>query len=226
MSEHPLPSPSSPGEPDWQRLASGLAMLTGEPGEAENAGRVVGVLARRLGLSGGDLKRIFLAGMEGKTAASPAGGDEGDLHESLARWHAEALAAGRERDRLREETCRLGAELARLRGRGRLGILAGGAGLAALVLLAGGLWLDRPAASRVSPPVAAHVAPGARIAIVREGGATLFSGPQEGPARARLAPGQRVVVRRLIWNALFQWADVEVPGGPSGYLRTTELDLS
>src|SRR5260370_2523323 len=41
-------------------------MLASEDGEADNAGRAVGNLARRLGLSGGDLKAIFMAGARGE----------------------------------------------------------------------------------------------------------------------------------------------------------------
>jgi hypothetical protein len=47
---------------DIERLASRVAMLASEDGEADNAGRAVGQMARRLGLSGGDLKAMFLDG--------------------------------------------------------------------------------------------------------------------------------------------------------------------
>jgi len=35
-----------------------------------------------------------------------------------------------------------------------------------------------------------------------------------------------VQVRRLVWKDLFQWAEVEAPGGSVGYVLTTEIDLS
>ena len=47
---------------DIERLAARVAMLVSDDGEADNAGRAVGQLARRLGLSGGDLKAMLLAG--------------------------------------------------------------------------------------------------------------------------------------------------------------------
>lgn len=47
---------------DIERLASRLAMMASEEGEAANAGRAVAQLARRLGLSGGALKEMFLQG--------------------------------------------------------------------------------------------------------------------------------------------------------------------
>jgi hypothetical protein len=47
---------------DVERLAARVAMLVSDDGEADNAGRAVGQLARRLGLSGGDLKAMLLAG--------------------------------------------------------------------------------------------------------------------------------------------------------------------
>ena len=53
---------SEVGGEDIERLANRVAMLVSDDGEADNAGRAVGQLARRLGLSGGDLKAIVLAG--------------------------------------------------------------------------------------------------------------------------------------------------------------------
>jgi hypothetical protein len=50
---------------DIERLASRLAMMVSEEGEAANAGRAVAQLARRLGLTGGELKEMFLYGATG-----------------------------------------------------------------------------------------------------------------------------------------------------------------
>ena len=48
-------------------------MLASEDGEADNAGRAVGAMARRIGLTGGDLKRIFLAGTASVPRRQPSG---------------------------------------------------------------------------------------------------------------------------------------------------------
>ena len=36
--------------------------------------------------------------------------------------------------------------------------------------------------------------------------------------------GTRLVVRRVLWNMMTQWAEVEM-GGLSGYVRTTDLEI-
>ncbi len=57
---------------DVERLASRLAMMVSEEGEAANAGRAVAQLARRLGLTGGELKEMFLYGAAGPAPPGPA----------------------------------------------------------------------------------------------------------------------------------------------------------
>lgn len=57
---------------DVERLASRLAMMVSEDGEAANAGRAVAQLARRLGLTGGELKEMFLHGAAGPSSPHPA----------------------------------------------------------------------------------------------------------------------------------------------------------
>ena len=62
---------------------------------------------------------------------------------------------------------------------------------------------------------------------MRPGGALLFRQPERaGLPLAALPRGQHVQVRRLVWKSLFQWAEVEAPGGWTGYVLTTEIDLS
>ena len=56
---------------DVERLASRLAMMVSEEGEAANAGRAVAQLARRLGLTGGELKELFLNGAASGLARPP-----------------------------------------------------------------------------------------------------------------------------------------------------------
>ncbi len=58
-------------EEDIERLASRLAMMVSEEGEAANAGRAVAQLARRLGLTGGELKEMFLQGAAGGAFRPP-----------------------------------------------------------------------------------------------------------------------------------------------------------
>lgn len=217
------------GEAEFERLASRLAMLASDDGEADNAGRAVGAMVRRIGLTGGDLKRIFLAG-----AADVAGGGEHErleaevstLRNSLTQSDDDARRAAWERDALRVENGELRASLDRLRASARAWGL-GGAALV-LVLLAVGAtgWIGQ---FRQAPaPRTAAVATGLlRAAVVRPGGASLFRAPERiGMPLAALPGGLRVQVRRLVWKELFQWAEVEAPGGWSGYVLTTELDLS
>lgn len=211
---------------ELERLASCLALLASDSGEADNAGRAVGVMARRIGLSGGDLKRIFLAG-----AALPSGNTERDrleaeasaLRHSLARLDAEARRTGGERDALRVENRRLQSSLNSLRASARVFGVVG-----AVLLLAAGTaaWIgpSRPSAQPQPEPLAAGLR---RAAVVRPGGAVLFPAPERaGRPLLVLAAGQRLWVRRLVWKSLFQWAEVEGPGGLTAYVLTTEIDLS
>ncbi len=215
------------GEADLERLAARVAMLASEDGEADNAGRAVAAMARRIGLTGGDLKRIFLAG----TVNVPDGAERQRLeHEvsllrqSLMQIDADARRTARERDVLRARNDRLQASLDRM----RLGGWAWGLMGAAIALLAAsvGNWVE-PNSRAESPPAAEEASGDHRAAVVRPGGALLFSAPERGgvPVVA-LRAGQRVAVRRLVWKALYQWAEIEVPGGWTGYVLTTELDLS
>ena len=210
------------GVADLERLAARLAMLASDDGEADNAGRAVGALARRIGLTGGDLKRIFLAGaagLEGGEAQNRLGAELSELRQNLSTLDVE-------RDALREENGRLKARLARLRANTRTCGLAGG-GLALVVLVVGLVaWGSGPQPA-ATPPVAQQVEGVHRAAIVRAGGALLFRAPERaGMPLAALPAGERVQVRRLVWKELFQWAEVVAPGGWTGYVLTTDIDLS
>lgn len=70
-------------EEDAERLANRLAMMVSEEGEAANAGRAVAQLARRLGLTGGELKEMFLHGAVGgpRPAAQAAAGSDQERQE-------------------------------------------------------------------------------------------------------------------------------------------------
>lgn len=62
---------SEVSQEDVERLASRLAMMVSEEGEAANAGRAVAQLARRLGLTGGELKDMFLNGASSAPRTPP-----------------------------------------------------------------------------------------------------------------------------------------------------------
>ena len=219
----------APSDADLERLAACLALLASDSGEADNAGRAIGIMARRIGLSGGDLKRIFLTG-----AARPPAEAERDrleteasaLRHSLNLLDADARRAVFECDVLRAENGRLRASLDRLRARAWASATAG-VGVGLLVLVVGmAAWIGQP-----GPPAFRHaeqeMAGGRRAAIVRPGGALLFPEPERaGMPLLVLTAGQLVQVHRLVWKSLFQWAEVEAPGGLTGYVLTTEIDLS
>jgi hypothetical protein len=218
--------PASPA--DLERLAARLAMLAAEDGEADNAGRAVGALARRLGLTGGDLKRIFLAGVPSALGGEHdrLGAELGSLRRKLAELDADAQHAAWERDVLREENGSLKAGLERMRENVRTWGLAG-AGVAVVLGFIGLIaWIGHPRPE--SPPPLAQEAVGShRAAVVRVGGAQLYRAPERNGVPVMALPvGQRIEVRRLLWKDLFQWAEVEAPGGAVGYVLTTEIDLS
>ena len=217
------------GDADIERLAARLAMLASEDGEADNAGRAVGALARRMGLTGGDIKRIFLAG----AASVPDIADRerlehevSSLRHNVMRLDADVRRTGRERDALRAENLRLQARLGR-RQRSARSFRRGAAAVVLAALLAGvTAWLW-PTRSPGLPAVAQEGVGFPRAAVIRPGGAQLFRDPgRSGPPLVVLPAGQRVQVHRLVWKAFFQWAEIEAPGGWSGYVLTTEIDLS
>lgn len=217
------------GEADLERLAARLAMLASDDGEADNAGRAVGAMARRLGLTGGDLKRIFLAGAASTLGAAEHGRLEDEvstLRRSLAQLDADAQHVAWERAELRVENGQLQVRLARLRARTRAWGLAGIGGALVVALVGVTVWIgqSRPTAA---PRMIQQAAGFRRAAIVRPGGAMLFRAPERaGTPLASLPGGQLVQIRRLVWKDLFQWAEVEAPGGGIGYVLTTEIDLS
>ena len=218
------------------RLANRLAMLVSDDGEADNAGRAVGALARRLGLSGGQLKAIFMAGAELAGAqtvrlASQANkirvleGHAELLREALAGAEAVGRQHARERDALREEVASLRAALGARRQRRRVGWMA----VLAMLVVAGGLggvgyslpWLYG----------ALHTAPsgGAPVyhtAQVRDRASVLRQQPDPAaPEVSTLPVGARLTVRRVLWHNLMQWVEVDFDG-KSGFVLSTDVDLS
>ena len=226
---------------DLERLASRMAMLVSEPGEADNAGRAVAALARRLGLSGGQLKAFFLAGASQSQAPrssrsrSRAEDDRNvdrlerelsALRHGLKLTEVQARNAIRERDALRAENGVLVDALDRAGSAAQVRKFLGGAAIAASIL--GGAVIYAGPALRGGDQVRERPAgsPFLRAAVIRGRGAAVLQAPEQGAALVtQLTPGTRVEVRQMVWRALMQWAEIEV-GGISGYVLTTEIELS
>jgi hypothetical protein len=223
-------------EDEIGRLANRLAMLVSDDGEADNAGRAVGALARRLGMSGGQIKAIFMAGVESAGArASRLAEQESrvqaltrDLEqarEALQRAEAAARSAMRERDALRHESRQLHDALDRRRSGWQVRVVVG---LVVLAGLAGGGWLafNRPALRLKDRPLSAGASPVYHSGVVHEAAVAMRQEPDRAsPALATLAEGTQVVVRRTLWHNLQQWVEIEFEG-KSGYVLSTEINLS
>jgi len=224
---------------DIERLANRMAMLVSDDGEADNAGRAVGQLARRLGLSGGDLKQIVLTGADagfrpGSTPAQRRLEQEvATLRRELLQAEEAARTARHDRESLVVENAamrvavyrhRAGARLRRLLlSLGLLGVGLVGAGVAWLGPDIGSNRAGAPAQREVARPDPATL--GGRIALVRTSGATLYStANRAGIVLGRLPSGARVLVQRMEWHSMIQWAEVEVQG-QLGYIVTTEIEI-
>ncbi len=225
---------SGVGDEEIERLANRLAMLVSDDGEADNAGRAVGALARRLGLSGGQLKAIFVAGAESAGAErarlatqrrqiSSLEAEIAALRDTLRLTEATARGAMTERDALRKEAESLHVRLSRRR-RGRLAALA-----VAVVLVAGaaaGVQYGPRLKGLFGPAPVLMGTPTYQSAVVRDGDAILRGDPDEtSPAIDRLPVGTHMTVRRVFWHNLIQWVEVEY-GGHAGYILSTSVDLS
>lgn len=216
-------------EEEIERLANRLAMLVSDDGEADNAGRAVGALARRLGLTGGQLKAIFMAGAESGAAHTVRvrrlEREVTRLREALETAETEAIAARREAESLRREATDLHAVLDARQRRRRVRVGA----VAALVLLAAagaGMIAYGPKLRLGEQPVAPTSTPVYHTATVHDVPAPLRRDPSAAaPVLATLPAGTRVAVQRLLWRDLTQWVEVTYQGH-TGYVLTTEVDLS
>lgn len=212
-----------------ERLANRVAMLASEDGEADNAGRAVGQLARRLGLTGGDLKHMFLEGARPQVAAERARAGEverlerelEELRRTLRNTEAAARVIQWERDELLATKGELSIRLYRNRATARAQRIAVAVGLAVLVLVAGGI-------AYYGPDIGGRQTtgqPAGNIAVVRASRAMLLREPLRTAAVVAPMPvGTRLVVRRVLWNMMTQWAEVEM-GPVSGYVPTTDLEM-
>ena len=220
---------SGVSEEEIERLANRLGMLVSDGGEADNAGRAVGALARRLGLTGGQLKAIFMAGAESAAAQSARvrrlEREIERLRERLEAAEAEAETLRRERDGLSREGVALQAALdAQGRSR-RMRRLAVGT-IVLLAAAAAALVAYGPKLRIGDEPVQAAGAPVYHTATVHDRAAALRRDPDAGaPVLAMLPPGTRLVVHRMIWRNLTQWVEVG-EGETTGFVLSTEVDLS
>jgi hypothetical protein len=235
---------------DVERLGSRLAMVVSEDGEAENAGRALGQLARRLGLTGGQLKAMFVAGAAaGGSDRQPRARTEeverlereiATLRHSLLLFEENATSAARERDALLGELGTLRSTLFRIHANARVRVALGIAVLLAVALAGAVSYLMVPAGpaavlavlppadqdTRSGFPAAVPATPPRQVALVHTARAVVFKRPDPGaPVVAVLPAGKALVVRRLLWNMMIQWAEVEIGGG-IGYIEVTDIDMT
>lgn len=192
-----------------ERLASRVALLASDSGEAEAAGRAVGQMAVRLGLTGGDLKAIVMRGVS-EAPSNPA------LEEAYKSMR-------RERDKLLVEGVGLRQALTKARATAQAGRLL--AILGVVAALAGGayVWLGN-APAPATPAMVASLSGGV-VGVVSAGSALVYARTDRSAALlADLHQGDRVVVRRMVWNQLVQWAEIQV-GGQVGYVPAADLRL-
>lgn len=217
---------------DLERLANRMALLVSDDGEADNAGRAVGQLARRLGLSGGDLKALVLAGAGSgfRPGSSPATLRLEQEIDALRRELREARegerAAREDRDALVAENGAMRVAVYRRRAEAKMRNLLLGLGAIGVVAVAAGVVLLAPDPAPV--PMGGRgdgVAPAARVAMVRGAGAVLYRGPdRSSEIIGRLGSGTRLLVQRTEWRSMMQWVQVEVEGRV-GYVATTEVEI-
>ena len=219
---------------DLERLANRVALLVSDDGEADNAGRAVGQLARRLGLSGGDLKALVLAGAgsgfrPGSTPGLLKLEQELDaLRRELREAREAERAALRDRDALVAENGAMRVAMYRRRAGAKMWSLVLGLGAVGVVLVAVGVVLLAPDPVPMAPPLGLRgdgTVPAARVAMVRGAGAVLYREPdRSSQVIGRLGAGTRLLVQRTEWRSMMQWAQVEVDGRV-GYVSTTEVEI-
>ncbi len=225
--------PNPVASDDIERLGSCLGLLVADGGEAENAARAARTIARRLGLSGGQLKQMFIAGAavapDGPVGVHDAADELAGLRRQLSATEIARVAARREVEFLDRQNASLrqgvdeaGASAKRWRVAAIAASLLFAAGFV-VVALRPQFTAPRPQVSRPTQ----DTSPFGRAAVVRSGGATLYDAPDNAaPGRTPLPAGAHLIVRRLLWKTLQQWAEVEVElGGRTGYVVTTGIDM-
>jgi hypothetical protein len=229
---------ATPVMEDLERLASRLALLTSEDGEAENAGRAVGQLARRLGLSGGQLKAIFLAGVQAAGVPLPrpeaarddaalerAESEAAELRRLLDRSDSDLQLAHLRLSDAREENETLRDALDRHRSAAVVARVAAG-GAAATWLEPN--WIAAPwRRADGSPPAGSSPTEASlgRMAMAGAQGTDLFARPDLAAAAvAHLPRGAPLPVRQLLWRGFSQWVETETMGR-TAYAPAAQVDL-
>jgi hypothetical protein len=196
-------------EDEAERLASRVALLASDSGEAEAAGRAVGQLAVRMGLTGGDLRAIIMRGIA-----------EGAGNQALEDAYK---AMRRERDKLLLEGAGLRQALGKARATAQMGRLLGILGFVAAVAGGAYAWLG-PAAEPAGPSITQALTGGVIGRVHVDSVLVYARADRSAELISSLHQGDRVLVRRMIWNQLVQWAEIEV-GGQIGYVPAADLDL-
>lgn len=209
---------------DIERLANRMALLVSDDGEADNAGRAVGQLARRLGLSGGDLKQIVMAGAgggvvpAGKAAMARLEQEIATLRRALAQAEDAARAARQDREALTTENAQMRVAIYRQRASRKLQRLMLGLGVIGVAVVGVAMVVFGPSLlgpGLFEPPRRVDLAPAVqvvrpdgpvvRVAIVRKTGATLYRrADHDAEAIGRLAPGTKLLVQRTDWSKMLQ----------------------
>ena len=217
---------SNPSRDDLERLANRLAMLASPDGEADNAGRAVGQLARRLGLSGGDLKQMFLAGA-GQPARKPSEpADVATLRREITELEGALRQTIAERDEARAQLThvKLGEYRQRANRRGKMMMVAAVVPVAILALLGVAMFGPDLSVTRQAPEQRSAITAPTQ-AIVRNRAALLYKEPDRvSPVLSTLGAGSPLSVRKLLWNMMTHWAEVETPAGV-GYVAVTDVEL-
>lgn len=220
---------SNPSRDDLERLANRLALLASGDGEADNAGRAVGQMARRLGLSGGDLKQIFLAGAGAPVQKPTERADLLTLRREIQELENALRQAIIDRDAARAEVTniRIGEYRVKASRRGRFALIT--ALIPVAILAVAGVAMFGPdmsfqrSAPTPEPRQAALDAP--KSGVVRSRAALLYHDPDRvSPVVGTLPVGTPLVVHRLLWNMMSQWAQVD-SGTISGYVAVTDIEL-
>ncbi len=226
---------------DLERLANRVAQLAGYDQDADNAGRAVAALVRRIGISAGDLRDWLIAGALARkplgpepTIRAPNAADLRRLEQSLANSEhslrvveAQLRHAQNEREAMREENELLIEALDRARSaeqvRRYVGLAVVAAAILGAVVITSGPSL-RPIPQ--GPTTRPFGSPFLRQGVVRGAGATVYRVPQTtGMVVTQLAAGSRVQVRQTVERDLLHWVEIEV-GGISGYVLSTEIDVA
>lgn len=225
---------SSLSDDEIDGLANRLAMLASADGEADNAGRAVGAMARRLGLTGGQLKAMFLEGarnggtgrlgeLSGQVSALQA--ETHALRDTLRKAEVAARALQRDRDSLREEVAHLNAALDERRGAKRSRRVSAGIAALAVVVAAGLVIVGQRLTTDSETTATAGGPPAFHEAVVRDRPIPFRRTPEtNGEAIEMLSAGTRLPVHKVLWHGLQQWVEVESKG-QTGYVPSTDVNL-